>query len=189
MATFLDLTVLRYFSIIFTFILAFVIVYGFLEVFKMFGSDRKGLHAWVALAMAFLVVLTSSVVNVIKFALPWIFIVILAIFFIIFAIRMFGVEESAIAGYVKGSGVVATWIIVIVIVILVFAFGSAFGQQTLEKGQGNGGTVNVTGNQTAGGTSFNQNVYNTLFNPKVLGLIFFMVVGIFTIVFLTAAAD
>jgi len=74
MATFLDLTVLRYFSIIFTFILAFVIVYGFLEVFKMFGSDRKGLHAWVALAMAFLVVLTSSVVNVIKFALPWIFI-------------------------------------------------------------------------------------------------------------------
>ena len=53
MATFLDIGILKNFSIVFTWLLIYVVVFGFLEWKSPFGKDKKPFHVMVAFAIAF----------------------------------------------------------------------------------------------------------------------------------------
>lgn len=194
MATFLDISILGNFVSIFTFLLVFVIVYGMLELFKMFGDGHKGLHAIIALAIAFIVIFSKGVVAVIQTFTPWFTILILVIFFILFAVRMFGATDKDIRDELTSGSTITTWIIIFTVVILLFSLGAGFGQDSLVQGQGGGtSTTNSSGNTTveAGSTgstsNFNQNLYNTLFHPKVLGLILIMLLAVIAMLFLTGS--
>ncbi len=191
MATFLDISILGNFISIFTFLLVFVIVYGMLELFKMFGDGHRGLHAIIALAVAFIVIFSKGVVAVIQTFTPWFVILILVIFFILFAVRMFGATDKDIRDELTSGTTITTWIIIFTVVILLFSLGAGFGQDSLTQGPGgkvtqSNTTINATGDPgSTATTNFNQNLYNTLFHPKVLGLILIMLLAIIAMLFLT----
>ena len=194
MATFLDVSILSQFSGIFTFLLVFVIVYGMLEVFKIFGDGRRGLHAIIALAIGMIVMFSTGVVSVIQTFMPWFTLLIIVIFFILFAVRMFGSTTGDILGAFKNNSSILTWILILTGVILLFSLGAGFGQQSLNQNSGpsaNTTQTTVDGKQLATGSTdtgnFNQNLYNTLYHPKVLGLILVMIIVILAMLFLTTS--
>ena len=80
MATLLDLGLLRYFSVIFSFILVWALVFALLQKTKILG-DKAGLNVLLAVAVAFLVSLSDNVVQIINFMIPWFTIAI--IFFVL----------------------------------------------------------------------------------------------------------
>jgi len=200
MATFLDISILSHFVSVFTFLLVFVIIFGLLEVFKVFGEGRKGLHALIAACIGFIFIFSSGVTTVIQTFMPWFTILILVIFFILFAVRMFGVSQKDISSAIT-EGSVMTWILIFTVLILLFSLGAGFGQKSLQDVQTStpanasaGTSVSVINNQTTvvGSTNspnFNQNLYNTLYNPKVLGLVLIMIIVILAMLFLTAKDD
>ncbi len=223
MATFLDIGLLGKFNVIFTFLFVYAIVYGLLEYGKIFGDGgpdgRKGIHAIIALAIAFVSVISKPISALISFMIPWFFILALVIFFIIFAIKIFTGDKYDISRAITTNSQVYTWIIVIAIVIMIFGLGKAFGSDTLKAG-GWDGTTSVEepndgmgdyATETSGGDSmadkfidetgignsqlagtpgstatsdYSKNVLNTIVNPKVLGMIFVLLVGVFAIFFL-----
>ena len=191
MATFLDISILGHFTSVFTFLLVFVIIYGMLELFKVFGDGHRGLHAIIALAIGFIVIFSNGVVAVIQTFTPWFTLLILVIFFILFAVRMFGAGQGDIKSELMKESTITTWSIILTVVILLFSLGAGFGQTSLEQTKPGG--TNVTATNTTSGSvsssSFNQNLYNTLYHPKVLGLILIMMIAIIAMLFLTTTAD
>jgi NADH:ubiquinone oxidoreductase subunit 6 (subunit J) len=159
-----------------------------MEATKALGADKKSLHAIIAIVIAFMVSMSTGVVAVIQNFTPWFTMLVLIIFFILFAVKMFGVKDSYISeGFQKNKSLL-TWIIVLTVIILLFSLGSGFGQETLEQGQSGGTTVSVaTGNTTTPTNtgSFSQNLYNTLYHPKILGLILIMIIVLISAIFLT----
>ena len=191
MATFLDVGILENFSIVFVFLLIFTVVYGLLEVIGMFGKDKKGLSALVALSVGILIIISKAAVVMINFITPWFIVLFLFIFFMIFAVRMFGVSETDTINIIKDSRVYP-YLIVFGFLILIAGFSSAFGQSLLEQGtgvEGDGDTDVILPENIEGGstktTSFGSNVLNTLVHPKVLGFIALMLIALFTLIFLT----
>jgi hypothetical protein len=190
MAAVIDISIVKSFSNIFTFILVFVIIYGILEMVKFFGDDKKSIHAMIAIVVAFLVSVSNGVVAVVQTFTPWFAIIILIIFFILFAVKMFGVTNDEITKAFHNNQSILTWIIMITAIILMFSLGAGFGQETLDQGQKGGTTVSVaTGNVTSPTDtgSFSQNLYNTLYHPKILGFILIMLIIVVALMFLTDA--
>ncbi|MFP4524554.1 MAG: hypothetical protein ACLFO2_04570 [Candidatus Woesearchaeota archaeon] len=186
------------FSLVFTFLLAYVIVYGILELTKPFGGEKKGLHAMVAAAMSLLVIVSPTLVAMMNFMVPWFLILILFIFFVIFILKIFGGEGLDYSKAVTEGRRIPTIIIIVSAIILIFGLANALGSETLQRGQWDGsqnsssappsdtGDVadsNVTGSKVAT-SDFNTNMLNTLVNPKVLGLIMIMAVAVFAMFFL-----
>lgn len=212
MATFLNFAFVDNFSIIFVFLFVYALVYGLMELGKPFGKIEagKGLNALIALGASVLVVTVRPVVEMIRFLIPWFLILALVIFMILFSIRIF-IGDASYADAIFKKKQVTTWIIVAAIVILLFGFGRAFGQSSLEQGSWSGanqstvsdaqfgdddygaddfiddtgvGNSNVDGSRVAT-SNYSTNLLNTIVNPKVLGLIFVMLVGVFAMFFLS----
>ncbi len=190
MAVFLDVSIIKNFSAVFTFILVFVIMYGLMQSLKLLGDNKNGPHALIAVVVAFLVSMSSGVTTVLQTFTPWFTILIIIIFFILFAVRMFGVDTATITKAFANNGSILTWILIFTAVILLFAFGAGFGQTTLDEGQKGGNTTSIATGATTVPTdtgSFSQNLYNTLYHPKVLGLILIMLIVVIAMMFLTEA--
>lgn len=196
MATFLDIGLLENFSIVFVFLLIFAIIYAILEYSNPFGKEKKGLHAIISFAIAFIMILSKSALVLINFLTPWFVVMFLFVFFLLFAVRMFGTSEADTIAIIK-DGRAYPYLIIFAVVILIAGLSHTFGQNLLEEGTGEGSNL-VQGEQTeppvlpgdiAPGstktTSFGDNVLNTLVHPKVLGMIAIMLVGTFTMIFLT----
>jgi len=157
---------------------------------KILGEERNGSHALIAVVVAFMVSMSSGVTTVLQTFTPWFTILIIVIFFILFAVRIFGVDTATITKTFMNKTSIMTWVLVITAVILLFSLGAGFGQTSLEEGQKNGTTTSVvTGNvtSTTNTGSFSQNLYNTLYHPKVLGLILIMLIVVVAMMFLTDA--
>ena len=84
MATLLDVSVLGYFSPIFTFLLVFVLLYGVLTKINPFG-DQKGVYAILSLVAAVLVLIYPPAVQFINLFTPWL----ILLFIIIYSPKIF----------------------------------------------------------------------------------------------------
>jgi NADH:ubiquinone oxidoreductase subunit 6 (subunit J) len=163
-------------------------MYGLLEVFKVFGEGHRGIHALIAMIMGFLVAISSGVLTFIQTFTPWFVILVIVIFFILFAVKMFGVKDDSITKAFHENSAIRTWIIIFTVLIILFSLGAGFGQQSLEQGQSGGTTTSVvTGNQTAPTDtgSFSQNLYNTIYHPKILGFLLIMLIVVIAMLLLT----
>ncbi|MEM4259989.1 MAG: hypothetical protein QXG00_02030 [Candidatus Woesearchaeota archaeon] len=196
MATLLDISIFKHFGSFFAFLLVWIILFAVLEKTHILGKERRGLNSLLALVISFLVLATSSVLNLVSFIVPWFIVLIIVGLLIIFTIRVFGADEESIVKAVKTD--VYPYVIVIAIVILLFGLGSAFGQAALNLGWSSGkgsGNIGQNGNYSidcqygecpeTNTNSFSNNLFNTIFHPKVVGMIFIMLVGVFLLVFLT----
>ena len=204
--TFAGLGLLGKFSIVFVILLVYVVVFGLLEYISLFGKDKKGLHGLVALAIAFLTAVSGTASYVIQHLATWFFVFGFFIVLILLMLGIFGLKEKEFSTVVQ-SPKVYTWIIIVAIIIAFFALGKAFGQKLLESGQGEntlptetGGTTEPTaGVDTSTGevlprtaaqgsttsSDFGSNVLQTFISPPVLGLILIMMIGAFSITFIT----
>ncbi len=130
----MDLSLFSHFSVVFVFLLIFVVIYGFLLSSNLFkGIDgSKGIYAIIALAVSFLITLSKDAFTVITKITPWFTVLIIFIFLIFVVLKMFmGSDTDAISSLMDNPGVY--WILLIVfILILVISLASTFGQRSLE---------------------------------------------------------
>jgi hypothetical protein len=184
MATFLDVTLLGHFSVIFTFLLVFVIMYGILEFGKILG-DNKGIHSIMALCVAFLLLVYKPALDIITIAIPWFVIMFIIILFILINFALFNQSHEGFAEMLKGRGRIGTWIVAVSIIIVIYAMSQVFGQNVgpYLGSEANVTTVNGEPGSTSTG-SFNDNLGATFFHPKILGLIAMLLIGTFTVAFL-----
>jgi hypothetical protein len=200
MATFLDIGVMQHFTSVFVILLVFVIVFGLLETVKAFGSDKKGLHALIALMVAFIIIVSKMATNMITTMVPWMIVLVIFIFFVMFMLRMWGLGDSDLKSLI-GNSEVYPWLIVLIVIVLLTSLSTVFGQSLLEKGgtkgdinvdynaslngQGSGSTIVITDPKSTATSDFMTNFLNTIRNPKMLGMVFVLIVGAFTLLFLT----
>ncbi len=199
MATFIDVGLLENFGVVFVILLVFLILFGILEYTKAFGEGRRGLHAIISLVVALLFLVSNIATAMVKMMVPWFMVIVIFIFFVLLSVRMFGRTESDIRKLI-GDPNVYPWLIIFVLLVLLLSLGNAFGQGLLERGEGaetptdisGGGTTSGTGLQPASPgttstttTSFTTNLLNTIRHPKVLGMLFVFLVGMFALLFLT----
>lgn len=184
MATILDLGLLGYFKIVFSFILVWALVFALLQKTKILG-DKAGLNVLVAVAVAFLVSLSDNVVQIIHFMIPWFAIAIIFFVLLILIFMVFGASEKDIFAYVKGDKSIGWVIIGVVLVIIGASFANVFGQELTQASFEEGTTVDTSGGTGVATPSFQQNIYATLFHPKVLGMIVLFAIAIFAIALLS----
>jgi len=192
MATFFDVALLENFSVIFTFLLVFAIVYAILEFAKILG-ENKGIHAIIALSVAMIMLVSKSALEVINFTIPWFIILFIVAIFGIVGYKLFVGSDVDMGEMLKHSGALRTWIIVIVVVIFIGALAKVYGQNIGpylgSQPDVTSGEISEDGEPSTATGSFTENLSATLFHPKVLGMIFILLIATFTITFLAGRQE
>ncbi|MBN1645674.1 hypothetical protein JW868_01390 [Candidatus Woesearchaeota archaeon] len=202
-STFQGLALFSTLNPIFVFLLVFVLLYAVLEKMSWVGKDKKGLNALIALFGALIVVSSTSATKMISFMGAWFFVLFFFVIMMIIALGSFGMKEDTFVAAIK-SDRLYMWLIIFGLLIAIFAFGNAFGQRLLDKGSDqvdeNGVPIVVqepadqvivyddAGNPIYVETDSNDygsNVLQTIVNPKVLGFIIVILIGSFTVTFMT----
>ena len=174
----LDLGILNLFDFIFPVLLVWAFVFALLQKTEVIGKSM-GINAIIASAVSLTVLLSRTVIDLINFIIPWFAISI--IFFVLMVLLFMIMGAKDIEAYKQTN---IQWILVAVgILIIVAGFGKVLGQSLLEQA-GQTGTV-VEGQETVASSSFQQNIYATLFHPKVLGLLVVFAIVVFTIALLS----
>lgn len=182
MATILDIGLLEFFDPIFAVLLVFGIIYALLQKTEVV-TKSLGINAIIAISISFMVLLSETLIQMINFMIPWFVIFILFGVLLMLIFQMLGAKDEHFTSALEKDGLLV-WIIAGVgIVIMAAAFANVLGQSLLEEA-GDAG-VTAIGEGEVGTGSFQQNIYATLFNPKVLGLMILFGVAIFAILLLS----
>jgi len=188
MAAVLDIGLLEYFAIIFPAILIFLLVFALLQKIKILG-DNKVINSLVALALAFIVLLSQNILSIVNFAAPWFVIVFVFLILLLTVFKLMGASDENIASVVRTDKVVQWTFIAIGLIIIMAAFSNVYGQKLLPYTLEENATTSVEGEEVGTATgSFQTNVLGVFFHPKVLGLIFILLVAVFTIALITKEA-
>ena len=179
MVTFLDTSVLKAFDVVYAFLFVWALTFAIFHKIK-FISQSNAVNALIATALSFIVILSRPIVEMINFMIPWFTVVIIMVVLLLLIFQIFGFKESDMATAVKDKAVYWT-LIGIALVIMFAAFSSVYGQSILEAGQQARGEINET--STPG---FQQSLFVTLFNPKVLGLIILFAIAVMTIALISS---
>ena len=185
MATFLDVTLLKHFSSIFPLLLVWAIMFGVLEYLKPFGEKKEGLYGLISMVIAVMFLLSKTAMDLIKYMAPWFIILLIFLMFMLLIFRFLGVKESEIAGVFKNRKDKAPiyWVIIFSALVFVAALGKVFfsGEGPLTQIFTQGPTLPA--NATAGGVAVAGEAafWATIFHPKVLGIVFVLIVAIFAI--------
>ncbi len=178
MASPLDLGILQLFDFIFPVLLVWAFVFALLQKTEIIGKSM-GINAIVASAASLTILLSRTAIDLINFIIPWFAIAI--IFFVLMVLLFMIMGAKDITAYTQTN---VQWVLIAVgILILVAGFGKVLGQTLLEEGA-QAGTV-VEGAEGVATTGFQQNVYATLFHPKVLGLLIVFAIVVFTVALLS----
>ena len=164
MATFLDIAGLQQFSSIFVFIFIWLVVYAILAFSKILG-ENKAINVIIGLVVGILVLFSPIATGVIEYIAPWFAVIFIFVIFVTIALKLFG------ATGVESLGSLRTVTFVVIILVLIVGALSYVRQQ-----------VTVPGDNE---TSVDYGKTTTiLFHPKILGIIFVMIIAVFTIVLL-----
>lgn len=174
MATPLDVTALQQFSGIFPFLLTLVLVYAILSMTAWF-KDKKTLAALIAIIAAFITLLSPIAIKTINLMAPWfVLFVIFAILFVL-AFMLFGFEQKAFTDFIiSGEYGVGTWIMAIMLII---GIGSLVYVVNEERGFAELTAENVSAVKPSESYGF----WQTLFHPKVLGMVLVLLVALYTV--------
>ena len=164
MATFLDIAGLQQFSSIFVFIFVWLVVYAVLAFSKILG-ENKAINVIIGLVVGIFVLFSPIATGVIEYIAPWFAVIFIFVIFVTIALKLFGASGA------ESLGSLRTVTFVVIILVLVVGALSYVRQQ-----------VTVPGDNE---TSIDYSKTTTiLFHPKILGIIFVMIIAVFTIVLL-----
>ncbi|MBT4805513.1 hypothetical protein HON71_05045 [Candidatus Woesearchaeota archaeon] len=183
MVTVLDLGLIQAFDVIFPVLLVFALVFAIFQKTKVVG-DSVGINSIIAVSVAFMVLISDTLTQIINFMVPWFAVVIIFFILLILIFQMFGATDADLATAVKDKSVY--WAILgIALVILLAALGNVLGQSFTEKAFEAGQNVTVTGSSGVASSSFEGSVTATLFHPKVLGMMIMFAIAVFAVALLS----
>lgn len=179
MASPLDLGILQLFDFIFPVLLVWAFVFALLQKTEVVGKSL-GINAIIASTAALTILLSRTAIDLVNFIIPWFAIAIIFFVLMILLFMIMGAKEPLTA--YRDQRIY--WVLIAVgILILVAGFGKVLGQSLLEQGA-QAGTV-VEGQNSVASGGFEQNIYATLFHPKVLGLLVVFAIVVFTVALLS----
>lgn len=174
MASPLDLGILQLFDFIFPVLLVWAFVFALLQKTEVVGKSM-GINAIIASATSLTILLSRTAIDLINFIIPWFAIAI--IFFVLMVLLFMVMGAKDVTAYKQTN---VQWILIAVgILIVVAGFGKVLGQSVLEQSAQTGDVVE--GQDAVAGSDFQQNIYATLFHPKVLGLLVVFAIVVFTV--------
>ncbi|HLC74500.1 MAG TPA: hypothetical protein VJH88_01445 [Candidatus Nanoarchaeia archaeon] len=173
MATFLDtLGILDFFAPLLSAVLVFAVVFALMAKTHILGDSRV-VQTLVAAVLGLLVLLVPDVVEIINFMAPWFVLMFVFLVLLLMTYRMFGISEGSIVEYMMNDRAINWALFAVGILIILGAIASVFGQRALEATAGSGDEE-----------GFESNLYDIIFNVKILGLMLVFAIAIFTIAFL-----
>jgi hypothetical protein len=197
----LDISLIRYFSPIFTFLLVLAILYALFTYTKLFG-DNKLIHAFLAFIIAVFASFFSTVsVTLIEWLVPRFTVLFIFIILIIIAYKIFGATDEDMAKMIRSHAGIQWTVGIVVIVLAIGGLSHTFGQQALGEEENNQNqtatapdeqspdTIDLdegSAGQPAGGSGtatsdFQTNVKNTFYHPKVIGIVFVLLIATFAV--------
>lgn len=163
MATFLDISGLSSFSSFFAFAFVWLATYAILKYTKVLG-DNEAINIVLGLFIGLFALFSPLATGIITYVAPWFAVVLIFAVFGIMAMKMFGGSFESL-----GSLRILTFVVIVLIIVV----------SALSYVRQN---ISIPGdNETT--ADYNKGV-NVLFHPKILGVIFIMVIAIFTVVLL-----
>jgi hypothetical protein len=177
MASLLDLGLIQLFDFVFPVLLVWAFVFAMLSKTKVLG-DSVGVNSLIAAVAGLTILLSRTVIDLINFVIPWFAVSI--IFFVLMLLLFMIMGAKGTDAYKD----VALQRVLIAVGILIMVAGAAnvLGQSVLEKGGSTGDTL-IDGDTTSG--DFEQNIYSTVFHPKILGLLIVFTIMIFAVALLS----
>ena len=184
MATVLDVSLIQSFDIVFPVLLVFALVFSLLQKTKAI-SDSVWINSLIAVKIAFMVLLSDTLIGMINFMTPWFVVMIIFLILMILMFQVFGASESDVKS-VLGDKAIQWTLVGVGLIILVASFGHVLGQSMIEQSAG-GESVDalVSADGTATG-SFDQNITAIMFHPKVLGMLIMFAIAIFAVSLLSS---
>ncbi len=180
----------NYLAVLLPALLIFVVVYALLSKTELLGKN-KAFAAAVAIIAAFLGILFKDVLVVINFMAPWFVVIFIFLVLLLVLLMILGVKEEMIAEFVSKNKGFQMLIIAIALIIFFAALGYVYGERllpiTAEKAPVEAKAITEAQVQPQPGEAgtFKENVFKVIFNTKVLGALFILIVAIFAIVLLT----
>ena len=167
MATFLDVTGLQYFSNIFAFLFVWLLIYALLMYTKIF-SNNHWIAALIGLIIGLFTLFTPAVTGAIIAIAPWFALLFVFVMLIGVAGNMFG-AGSELTQFPAFKGILFT---IIIIIFVVGILGYVRNQISVPE-------------EITEESDFSK-ITNVVFHPKFIGMVFVMIVSVFTIALLTA---
>ncbi|MBW3001944.1 hypothetical protein KY338_02150 [Candidatus Woesearchaeota archaeon] len=180
MATPLDIGLLQKFDVIFPFLLVLVLGYVVLTRISWF-KENQGICFIISFALAVLAMFNTVVVKTINMMAPWFVLLFVFMLLVFMAYVAFGIKEETIletvtsGEYGKDFGY---WILAIVLIIGLGSLSTVISEEKgftpLTTGENATYSPEGAGTEEAG-------FWETLFHPKVLGLVLILLIALFTI--------
>lgn len=162
MATILSTELMSYFVPVLGFIFIAAIMYAVLERFAYFGKN-KAVNIAISFSTGLLFILVPVARDLIREVIPWLIIMVVIIVVILMILMFMGYKETDIVGYMKENSFGAV-IVTIVLLLFLISLGKVVGPAlTQYPGPGEVGLAS--------------DLKRVLFNPKVLGVLFMLIVA------------
>jgi predicted membrane channel-forming protein YqfA (hemolysin III family) len=169
MATFLDVTALQAFSKVFVFLLVVIAVYAVAAKSKAFG-DATWIAWIVGIILGVFILMSNLLIGVIQTIAPWFAVVFIFVIFITMSSKVFGATSVDLDQY--------KWVLFVVVVIIFIVGSLSYIRQN----------TSVPGDLDEDGDEIKDESYlttqNFIFHPKIMGVIFILLVAIFTVALL-----
>lgn len=189
MATFLEVGLLENFSILFSFLFVMAIVFG---IFSLTGvlSENRGIQVILSFVIGLMVLIVPDVNRLITTMVPWFVLFFIFILFLLMAYKIFGATDADIMGVLRTNGAITWFVGIIFIIIIIAAFSSVYGGTLLPvTSDGTDGIPLEGGEVNTATTDYGTNVAATFFHPKVLGMLFILILGVFAVAILGMKPD
>ncbi len=187
MATLLDFGSLKPFQQLFPFLLVLVFTWAVLMRTKTF-EDKPAFIAIASFALAVLATMFPLVRETLNLAAPWFVLVFVVFVFILIAYQMFGIQESTILQVITGKehgSAFAYWIIALALIIAIGSFSFVISKEQGFTQLTKGG--NIT--ELTKGADEKARFFQSITNPKIVGMAVIFLIGLFTIQNLGAKPD
>ena len=167
MATLLDTSIISFLSPVFIFLFLFAVFFALMRKFKIFGEKSENLSSIAALALSFLIVLSTPGRTVVATMTPMIAVVFVLVFLAFLFFMFLGVKDEDMVSVTKHSSFQTVFIIIFIVIFLISltqAFGPIF--------------------QVNAQAGFWNSTKRAIFSPKVLGALFLLTVTAYTVRYL-----
>jgi hypothetical protein len=182
MATFLDIGLLQHFQVIFPFIFVFATVFAILEFIKPFGKETDtGIHSLIAICIAGMLLFSPQMIEMINFMAPWFVLLLIFILFILMMFRFAGTPEKSVIAVMSKWDTLHWFILIFGIIVIVAAMGKVYGPGLLSLSSNGTAAQNIANATPKSPETFGENVWAVLFHPKVVGMLFILLIASFTI--------
>ena len=180
MATLLDLGLLEYFIPAFVWVFVYVIIWALLQKTKFFGKDNELVNHVISFCVATLFVIVPELITIVQLITPWFIVFLLFLIFLVLLFVFMGVKLETVGNVFSQNPTVFWALLIVSLGIFGYAFTQVYGDAIHD----------ITAGETDDGTGdLTQSIGAILFTPKVLGMVFLLVMAGLVVRFVSASAS